>query len=82
MEVSERNNRQIIIIIKKTILNDFFLFSDFHQLCKSLRYTFSDAVILEHSDDPHTEENITEKNLEELCLRAISSYISELVAFT
>lgn len=43
---------------------------------------FSDAVILEHSDDTHTEENITEKDLEEPCLRTISSYISELVAFT
>lgn len=43
---------------------------------------FLDAVILEHADYPHTKENITETDPEELFLRTISSYISELVAFT
>lgn len=43
---------------------------------------FPDAVILEHADYPHTKENTTETDPEELCLRTISSYISELLAFT
>jgi len=43
---------------------------------------FPDDVILEHTDYAHTEEIITEKELEEVCLRTISGYISELVAVT
>lgn len=43
---------------------------------------FPDAVILEHADYPHTKENITETDPEELCLRTISSYLSELLAFS
>lgn len=41
---------------------------------------FPDAVTLGHADYAHTKENITETDPEELCLRTISSYISELVA--